>query len=53
MQKHKGRTLVPPKKRKEKGRDHVSLIGAYWFNEIEPQAQISKDAILRKSFKQQ
>ena len=31
MKKHKGRTLVP-----KKGRDHVSMIRAYWFNEIEP-----------------
>ena len=35
--KKKTETLVP--KRRE---DHVSLIGAYWFNEIEPYAQISK-----------
>ena len=57
MQKHKGRSLVPPKKKRKKKRkkgwNHVSLIGAYWFNEIEPHVQISKDAVLRKSFKQQ
>ena len=37
---------------KEK-RDYVSLIGAYEFNGIEPYAQMLKDVIQRKSFKQQ